>query len=139
MEAKLKLDRNMRIIGSNQEGLETVFDTNPGAGGENTAATPMEIMLQAMGACSFMDVVSILRKKRKTINTLNVYLNAERAENHPKVFLNVHIKYSLDSPDAEMKDLERAIELSQTTYCGASAMFQRSGCKVTWEGEIIRN
>jgi putative redox protein len=55
MKANLKLDRNMRIIGTNEKGLETIFDTSPKVGGEDTAPTPMEIMLQSVAACSFAD------------------------------------------------------------------------------------
>ena len=138
MEATLKLDRNMRIIGTNHAGLETIFDTSPAVGGENTASTPMEIMLQSMAACSFMDVVSILRKKRKDIAAMNIKIEAVRGPEHPKKFTDVHLVYELTSSDAETKDLERAIELSQDKYCGASAMFKDSGCKVTHEAVINR-
>ena len=138
MKVTLKLDRKMRIIGSNQAAMETIFDTHSEAGGEDTAPTPMEILLQAMGACSFMDVVSILRKKRKEIQGLNVYIDGKRADEHPKVFTDVHLIYELISFDTEMNDLVRSVELSQTKYCGASAMFQKAGCKVTWECRILR-
>lgn len=138
MKVDLKLVGGMRIAGTNKDGHITYFDTHTEVGGDDSAATPMEIMLQAMGSCSFMDVVSILRKKRRTITALNVALDAIRAETHPKVLTDVHLTFVLTSPDAEISELERAIELSQTTYCGASAMFQRSGCKVTWESKIIR-
>lgn len=133
MKVRLINDKKMRIQGQDSNGHQTFFDTVSDFGGDNSAPTPMAIMLQAMGACSFLDVMSILNKKRKQIDSLEVELDGTRAENHPKVFTKVHIKYILKSPDTEMKDLERAIELSQTTYCGASAMFQRSGCEVTTE------
>lgn len=136
MKATLKLDRKMRIIGSNEMNLETVFDTHPSVGGEDTGPTPMEIILQGMGACSFMDVVSILRKKRKQVDGLSVHLDGVRGDTHPKIFTNVRLVYELESPDAELKDLERAVELSQEKYCGASAMFKLAGCKVTWECKI---
>lgn len=138
MKVELNLEKNMRIAGKNPAGLLTYFDTHPDVGGEDSAATPMEVMLQAMGACSFMDVVSIMRKKRRTITSLNVVLDAKRAETHPKVLEEVHLHFTLTSPDAEINELEKAVMLSQTTYCGSSAMFQRSGCKVTWDSEIIR-
>lgn len=133
MKVKLALETKMRIKGSDASSHETYFDTVPEFGGENSAPTPMAVMLQAMGACSYMDVISILNKKRKQIESLEMEIDGIRAESHPKVFTKVHIKYILKSPDTEMKDLERAIDLSQTTYCGASAMFQRSGCQVTTE------
>ncbi|MFA6570874.1 MAG: OsmC family protein [Bacteroidota bacterium] len=138
MDATLRLDRNMRIIGTTPSGLETIFDTHPGVGGEDTAPTPMEVMLQAMAACSFMDIVSIIRKKRKHLGGLKIYVHGDRAEKHPKVFTEVQLTYELTSEDAEMKDLVRAIELSQSTYCGASAIFQRSGCTVTWKAVLLR-
>ncbi|MBI5325384.1 MAG: OsmC family protein [Ignavibacteriae bacterium] len=136
MEVNLSLDRKMRIIGSSELGHNTIFDTHPSSGGEDTAPTPMEVLLQAMAACSFMDVVSIIRKKRKEVINLDVKAVAVRATEHPKVLTDVHLTFVLTSPDAEQSELERAVELSQKTYCGASAMFQRSGCKVTWESVI---
>jgi len=136
MEVNLTLDRNMRIIGKNKLGLETVFDTDPSVGGENTAPKPMEVFLMAMGACTFMDVISILRKKRKTVEGFNVKIVAERAKEHPMVFKKAHLIYELISSDATMEDLNRSIELSQTKYCPASAMFKAAGCEVTWEAAI---
>ncbi|MFP4370432.1 MAG: OsmC family protein [Candidatus Kapaibacterium sp.] len=138
MDVKLSLDGKMRIKGTNELGLETYFDTNPNVGGENTAATPMEVMLQAMAACAFMDTVSILRKKRKQVDNLEIEVHGERKKEHPKMFTKVHMKFILTSPDSELSDLERSIYLSQTTYCGASALFQAAGCEVSWEKEIKR-
>ncbi|QLH53943.1 MAG: hypothetical protein CH6_2423 [Candidatus Kapaibacterium sp.] len=138
MEVNLRLDRNMRIIGTNRLGLETVFDTSPEVGGEHTAPSPMETLLMAMGACTFMDVISILRKKRKTVTGMNIKITAERTSEHPKVYKKAHLIYELISPDAQMEDLNRSIELSQTKYCGASAMFKLAGCEVTWEAVLKR-
>ncbi len=139
MEVKLELDRKMRIIGDDGRNHDTIFDTMPAAGGEDSAATPMSVMLQAMGACSFMDTISILRKKRKQVDNLVIKIEAERADKHPKVFTKVHLTYELTSPDAEQSDLLRSVELSQDKYCGASAMFKRSGCEVTFDTKIIKS
>ena len=137
MIVRLNLIENMKISGKNSKEQETLFDTSIIGGGNESAASPMEILLQAMGACSLMDVVSILRKKRINIEDLHVEIEGTRANEHPKVFTKVHLKYFLKSPNAEINDLVRSIELSQTKYCGASAMFQRSGCEVTYEGFIL--
>jgi putative redox protein len=138
MATVLKLDRNMRIIATNDLGLETVFDTHPSVGGEDTAATPMEIMLQAMAACTFMDVISILRKKRKEVKDLHIHLEGTRGDTHPKMYTKVHMVYELFSPNAELKDLERSVELSQAKYCGASAMFKAAGCDVSYECKVTK-
>ncbi len=138
MEVNLTLDGNMRIIGKDAKDHETIFDTVPDVGGEDTAATPMSVLLQAMAACSFMDVISILRKKRKQVDGFNIKVQSERSREHPKKFVKVHLIYELTSPDAEQKDLDRSVELSQDKYCGASAMFKDSGCEVTAETKILR-
>jgi len=137
MKVSLVLRGNMRLEGTNSDGHKTNFDTHKELGGDDSAATPMEVMLQSMGACSAMDVVSILRKKRKTIDNFAIEINGERADTHPRMFVKAHIKYILKSPDAEEKDLLRAVELSQTTYCGAAAMFRAADCEVTYSMEII--
>jgi len=118
--------------------LETFFDASKNHGGDGSASSPMVVLLEAMAACSFMDVLAIMKKKRKQIDDLQMVVDGTRAETHPRVYESVHLHFILTSPDAEMPDLERAMELSQTKYCGASAMFQLSGCKVTWGGEIVK-
>ncbi len=136
MKVNLELVEKMHIVASDGNNHKTEFDSVEAAGGDNKAPTPMSVMLEAMAACSLMDVAAIIRKKRKSITELKVEAEGERAAQHPKVFETVHLKYYLKSSDADIKDLERAIELSQSTYCGASAMFQRSGCKVTTEAHL---
>lgn len=133
MKASIDWKGGMLLEGKNAEGMSTYFDTHHES---QQYATPMEIMLQAMGSCSVMDVIAILEKKRKTITALQVDIDSERASEHPKVFTAVRLHYTLISPDAQIKDLERSVELSQQTYCSASAMFQKSGCAVSWTCEV---
>lgn len=137
-KATLRYHNGMRFVGTNESGIETTFDTTQEHGGANTAASPMEVLLQATAACSAMDVVDIVRKRRKTITDLQIEMHGTRAETHPKVYTAMHFTYILTSPDAQESDLERAVELSQTQYCSAAAMMRQSGCTVTWECRIIR-
>lgn len=137
MKVTLELDKNLRFIGTDSRNHITIFDTTEKVGGDDSAPTPMEVLLQALGACTLMDIVSILRKKRKTVDGITLKIEGKRAENHPKVFTDVHLSFELKSQDAELKDLERSIELSESTYCSISAMFKRSGCNLTWEAKIV--
>ena len=123
----------MCLEGHNSEQKSTVFDSHSSENYVSIAATPMEIMLQSMAASSMMDVLSILEKKRKNITSLHVEVIGDRADEHPKVFTSVLLKFYLKSTDAELKDIERSVELSQQTYCSAAAMFKRSGCDVKTE------
>lgn len=125
------------LIGSDEKNIQTHFDSNSG---ENypAGASPMSIMLQALPACSAMDVIDIVRKKRKTVTGLTMSAEAERAEEHPRVFTKVRMHYNLSSPDATEQDVQRAIELSQDKYCSVSGMFKKSGCEIEWSFEITR-
>lgn len=138
MKATLRLDTNMRLIGNNEAGQKTIFDVKEENGGNASAASPMEVLLQSVAACSTMDILSIIRKKRKTVSNFSIEMSANRAPEYPKVFVDAHFIYILESPDATEGDLTRAIELSQTTYCSAMAMLTRSGCTVTWEQHLLR-
>jgi len=133
MKAHIEWKGGMLLQGKNAEGMTTFFDSHHA---EQRYGTPMEIMLQAMASCSIMDVISILEKKRKTITALHVEVDSDRSDGHPKVFTAVRLRYTLISPDAELKDLERSVELSQHSYCSASAMFQKAGCEVSWTCEV---
>ncbi len=139
MRAELKLvDAGMRLAGRNERGQVIFFDADPAVGGSDSAPRPMEVFLEAMMACTAMDVLSIVRKKRRTVTAFRLTAEAERATEHPRVFTRIHLRYELVSPDATEQDLHRAIELSQGTYCSASIMVRRSGCSITWEAHVIR-
>jgi len=97
MKVELNLESGMRLAGNNGKGHLTFFDASENHGGDNTAASPMEIFLESMGACSSIDVLNILRKKRKTINGFKVVIDGERAEEFPKIFTNVKIIYTVNS------------------------------------------
>lgn len=125
-------------MGSNEGGSQTAFDASVAHGGAGSAASPMEVLLQSVAACSSMDIVSIITKKRKTITNFRVEIEADRAADHPKVFTRIHLRYILTSPDASEADLARAVELSQTTYCSAMAMMKHSGCEVSYAQELLR-
>jgi putative redox protein len=68
--------------------------------------------------------LSILQKKRQDVTGFHVDLQASRAEEHPKVFTDMKITYHITGRDIDPAAVERAIELSETKYCPAQAMFQ---------------
>ncbi|NTV45196.1 MAG: OsmC family protein [Chlorobiales bacterium] len=138
MKATIEFNGIMPFVGKNESGQITCFDTSTEHGGSGQYATPMEILLQAAGACSMFDVVSILKKKRKQPGQLKVFVDGVRAEEHPKVYTSVHLRYELYSPDASQEDLDRAVDLSMEKYCSVSATLKQGGCKVTWETTIVK-
>ena len=73
-----------------------------------------------------MDVASILKKKRIHLESFEVHVRAEEAEDFPKIFTKIHIEYVLHGKNIRASDVEHAIELSQTKYCSVTAMLSKS-------------
>jgi putative redox protein len=101
----------------------------------NKAAGPMELVLMALGACTATDVVSILKKKRQKLESLEVICSGQRAPEPPTVWIKLEILYRLRGPLDEAA-VNRAIELSEKKYCSVSAMLQKTAT-LTWRHEIL--
>jgi putative redox protein len=101
----------------------------------NKAPGPMELVLMALGACTATDVVSILKKKRQKLDSLEVICSGERAAEPPSVWIKLEILYRLRG-SLEEAAVQQAIELSEQKYCSVSAMLQKTA-KLTWRHEIL--
>jgi len=137
MHTSVTFHQAMPLVGMGKDGHETLFDTSPEFHGTGSASSPMEVVLQSLAACSMMDIISILKKKRRDVVFLAAEVDAERAEDHPKVFTAITIRYRLESPDCPLADFERAVSLSMEKYCSVSAMLRAAGCGIEWETEQI--
>lgn len=131
------INSGTKLVGTNEVGMQTYYDASTEEYTQQ-APTPMEVVLQSVGACSALDVIAIIKKKRKQITDLEVKLEAERRSEYPKTFTTMKLKYILTSPDAEEKDLLRAVELSQEKYCNVSIMLKAAGVDLSWEAELIK-
>jgi putative redox protein len=114
-------------------GHEVPFDTDRK---HNAAPGPMEMLLGALGACSSVDVVSILAKKRQKLTSLEVVISGERASTPPTVWTKIEMVYRLEG-EIEEKAARDAIELSQTKYCSVAAMLRKTA-EITYRIEISR-
>jgi putative redox protein len=95
-------------------------------GGSDAGIRPKELLLLSLAGCTGSDVASILAKKRIALEGFDMNVTAEETEEHPKVFTSMHVEYVFRGKGIVAKDVERAIELSQTRYCGVTAMFQQA-------------
>jgi putative redox protein len=95
---------------------------------------PMEMLLGALGACTSVDVILILKKKRQKLTWLEVSVSGERATEPPEVWTKIEIVYRL-SGTLEEKAVRDSIELSQNKYCSVAAMLGKTA-KITYRYEI---
>ena len=118
------------------DGYKMDIDADPESGGKHKGPKPKPFMLAALGGCTGMDVISILRKMRVDLDYFNIKVDGEAADEHPKKYLSMHITYQFKGDNLPMDKLEKAINLSQEKYCGVSAVYDKV-IKVTHEIEIL--
>lgn len=111
--------------------------SSPGEpGGHNLAPRPMETVLAGTGGCTAYDVVYILKKARQDVRGCSVRLEAERASTDPKVFTRIHMHFTVTGKDLRTDMVQRAVELSHTKYCSASAMLAKTA-DITFGVDIV--
>jgi len=101
----------------------------------NSAPGPMEMLLAALGGCTASDVVTILRKKRQNLESLEVVVSGERAAEPPRVWTKLEIVYRLRGTLDE-KAVRDAIELSESKYCSVAAMLRKTA-EIRFRHEIL--
>jgi putative redox protein len=101
----------------------------------NSAPGPMEMLLGALGACTSVDVVMILAKKRQKLTSLEVEISGQRATEPPAVWTKIEMVYRL-AGDLEDKAVRDAIELSQSKYCSVAAMLRKTA-EINYRFEIV--
>ncbi len=109
--------------GRSESGHALLFDTDA----KHTAGpSPMEAVLAALCACTSVDVVGILRKKRQELRSLRVSAEAEQPTDPPRVFTRIHLRYAAAGAKLDRKAVEDAVALSKEKYCSVSIMLQGS-------------
>ena len=126
----------MGFIAETGSGHVLMMDGAPDAakpenGGQNLAPRPMETVLAGTGGCTAYDVVLILKRGRHDVRGCSVKLTSERAETDPKVFVKVHMHFSVTGKGIPATAVERAIAMSHEKYCSASIMLGKTATITT--------
>lgn len=122
MKARVKWVEQVTFLGESGSGHSIVMDGAPEAGGRNLGPRPMELLLLGAGGCTSFDVIAILKKKRQEVSDCYVEIEAERAEEIPKIFTKIHMHFVVTGKNLSEDAVKRAIELSAEKYCSASIM-----------------
>jgi putative redox protein len=108
------------------------MDGAPEFGGQEKGPTPKPLVLAALGGCTGMDVVSLLKKMRVDYTRFRVTAEAETTTEHPIVYNRIHLIYEFSGKDLPLDKLQKAVDLSQERYCSVSAML-RKAAELTYE------
>ena len=137
MKATVTLQEGSTFEGVAGSGHLVTMDVAPEVGGQNLGLRPMEMVLLGLGGCTAIDVLHMLRKGRQVITDMRVELNAERADDAPKVFTRIHLHFALIGVGLDPHNIERAINLSASKYCSASMMLNKTA-EMTHDFEIVK-
>ena len=117
-------------------GHKIIIDAEPDVGGEDLGPRPKPFMLSALGGCTAMDVISILKKMRVEVKNLNVKVEGELTEEYPRRFYKMHVTYEIEGDDLPMDKVKKAVFLSEERYCGVSAVYKEA-LELTSEIRIV--
>ena len=135
MKARIKLSEGMTFVAESGSGHAVVTDAAQDIGGKNLGARPMELVLMGTGACTAIDVMHILRKARQPVTDCVVELEADRADEDPKVLTAIRLHYIVTGRGLATAQVERAIKLSKEKYCSATIMLAKTA-QVTFDFEV---
>lgn len=136
MFAQISWKGKFGFEGKTESGHSVFMDVKPESGGENKGPSPMELVTVALGGCTGMDVVLILKKMKVDLESMTINIDFQRAPDHPKVFTKINLEYNFTGRNIKEEDVKRAIELSQGKYCSVSAMLKKTA-EITYKWNII--
>ncbi len=136
MKARVKWVQDAMFIAESGSGHAVVIDGPPEGGGRNLGVRPMEMLLMGTGGCTAYDVVHILRKSRQPVEDCVVEIEAQRAEQEPRVFTHIHIHFIVTGRGLKDSAVKRAVDLTAEKYCSASIMLGKV-VDITHDYEVV--
>jgi putative redox protein len=132
-KATIQYAGNEFFIGTSPSGHAQVVD---GKGERKSAATPMELLLIAVGACTAVDVVEILKKKRQVVTDYKIDVTGERRDEYPRAFTKIHVHHMVYGLNVSEQAVAAAVKLSDEKYCSVAATV-RPTAQIETSFEII--
>ncbi|MBC6409850.1 MAG: OsmC family protein [Ekhidna sp.] len=133
MKINLSYKGDKEFIGTNENGNNINIDMRSKDIKEHQS--PTELLLSALAACGAVEIVSMVKKRRKQFIDLKAELEGERREENPRGFTKIHLNYIITSPDLTEEEAARIIDLATTKYCSVAASLN---AKQTHSFEVIR-
>lgn len=124
-QARVKWIENMKFLGVGPSGKSMIMDAPEKSGGNGSAVTPGELVLLGLGGCTGVDVVNMLKKMRVAFRDLQIEIEAEPVEDHPKIYKWVKTTYRFFGCEDQAK-AKKAVGMSKEKYCSVAAIVGKS-------------
>ena len=115
---------NMVFESDNPSNQKLAIDSSEEFGGTNSGLRPKALMLSALAGCSGLDVVSLLKKMKVSLDDFKIITTGELTDEHPKYYHTVKVDYHFYGKDLNEKKINKAVNLSIERYCGVFEMFK---------------
>ncbi len=121
-----RLNNAVHLRATNEDGATLEMDGSPAVGGENKGFRPMQMLLAALGGCSTIDIVSILKKQRQPVDDIAITVEGEREQGvEPSLFRDIHVHFTLKGNLDEDK-VRKAVDLSMEKYCSVAKTLEKT-------------
>src|SRR5687768_13724125 len=132
-----RLNDGFHMEALNEHGNSIHIDASPDIGGGNNGMRPMQLLLAAMGGCSSIDIINILKKQRQDLKDIKITVTGEREKDAvPSLYTEVHVHFKLFG-NLDRDKTEKAVVLSVEKYCSVAKTLEKTA-KVTYSFEIIK-
>ncbi len=121
----------------NENGNSIQIDASPSIGGSNAGFRPMQLLLAALGSCSTIDIINILKKQRQELIDIKITVDGEREANvEPSLWQNIHVHYALEGNNLNEEKVKKAIDLSMLKLCSVAKTLEKTA-KITYDFSIV--
>ena len=118
------------------QGHLILLDSSSETGGMNSGIRPMQGLLMSLGACSAIDIISILKKQKQQINDFKIIIEGEREQGKlPSLWKKINMQFQL-SGNVDHQKAVKACALSIEKYCSVAETLRRAGAEINWEVEV---
>ena len=107
-----------RFLGRTPDGQQLMID---GESYAKTGMNPMEVLLNALGACAAFDVVEMIRKRRLELISYRVELEGDRADGTPSYYTDIRAVHHINAPGLKQEMAERFVDLATNKYCSVAS------------------
>lgn len=136
---KVELERvhgDYGFLAKDEAGHELKFDSSAEHGGNNFGVRPMQSLLMALGVCSGIDIVSVLKKQKQNFSSFKINIEGKRQNAKPiSLWKTIHITFQF-SGDINEEKAKKACALSIEKYCSVAETLRRAGAEINWSTQI---
>ncbi|MGB2697530.1 MAG: OsmC family protein [Candidatus Zixiibacteriota bacterium] len=136
MATKVIWKGDMSFEGETESNHRILMDLAEKSGGHDQGPRPMELVLVSLAGCTAVDVVIILKKMREQLDDLEVIVNSEKVDKHPRVYKKIEIEFKLKGKNLNEENVKKAIDLSFDKYCSVKTMLDKTA-EISYSYSIV--